>query len=439
MAPWLSELARLAELFFADAVAWLLGLTPLEFVRAFWALVFLELPRYAVTNVVVFGLYLAGRLERAPGRAPDMAPPTVAVVVPAYNEQATIAATVRSLLEQDYPRLDIVVVDDGSSDGTPQVIDRLRDRSAGRVRCYRMRERQGKSAALNLGLDVTRGAYVVFMDADSTMDRTAISRLLAHFDDPRVGAVAGDIGVRNQHENLLTRFQAVEYLISLSLARRFKAIVGILTIVAGAIGMFRRDLIERVGRLEPGPGNDSDLTIRVRKLGYQVAFAGAAVCLTTVPSTWRRWLRQRMRWDRSVIRNKMRKHGDVYRTGFASFSLSNYLAFVDTLFFTVALPVLWLVYVFDMVFNYPNEYGFILFGVLIIHVILNALRVLLGMTVTGRDFDWVDLLLVVPLFGFYRLMVRSVRVFAAVQELMFRTSYKDPFAPDKVRENMRVY
>lgn len=420
-----------------DAWDWLLLLSADQFVRAFWAIIFLELPRYTAANIYVLFLYLGGRFDRTTIEFSPATAPLVSIIVPAYNEGAIITETVASLTEQDYPNLEFVIVDDGSTDDTQERLAELKRWP--NVSVFRLAERQGKSAALNFGLQASRGEFVLFVDADSTLARDVVSHLIAIFEDPNIGAVSGDLGVRNHHTNLLTRMQAVEYLISLSLGRRFKAAMGILSIVPGAIGAFRRDLLNRIGGIEPGPGNDSDLTIRIRKLGVGIAFAGEATCLTTAPISWRHWYKQRMRWDRNIVRNRVRKHNDILNLKHASFNTSNFISYLDTFFFIAILPVIWLIYMVDIVIAYPGEYGYILIAVFILHLGLNFLRALMGLLITKRDLDIFDICIAVPLYGLYRLALKLVRIYAVGQELLFRSSYRDPFAPEKVRENMKVY
>jgi len=434
-----SVVASLVDIWYyvVDAWDWLLLLSPDQYLRVFWAVAFLELPRYALANVYVLYLYLTGAFDRTRIEQPLSVAPLVSIIVPSHNEGEIIGATVNSLAEQDYPNLEIVVVDDGSTDNTPDQFPELRRRP--RVSVFRLSRRQGKSAALNFGLGVSKGEYVVFMDADSTLARDVVTNLIAAFDSPDIGAVSGDLGVRNHQVNVLTRLQALEYLISLSLGRRFKAAMGILSIVPGAIGAFRRDLLTRIGGIEPGPGNDSDVTIRTRKLGMRIAFAGNATCLTTVPKNLNHWRKQRMRWDRNIIRNRARKHADIFDPNRASFSLSNFISFADTFFFVAILPIVWLIYMIDILVAYPGEYGYIFIAVLMLHVFLNFARALIGLLITDRTIDLRDILIAVPVYGFYRLLLKLVRITAVVQELAFRSSYRDPFAPEKVRENMKVY
>ncbi len=412
---------------------WISSMSFEQFVRVFWAIIFIEVPRYTFTTVYVF---LAHHLRRPREEVRSTPAPLVSVIVPSLNEAATLPETVRSLREQDYPSIEIIVVDDGSTDSTPLVADRLGN---GRVHYHRMQERQGKSAALNFGIGASRGSLLVFMDSDSTLNRDCISKLVSRFNNPGTGAVSGNIDVRNYSRNLLTWLQMLEYLITLSVGRRFKASVGILSIVPGAIGAFRRDLIERIGRFEPGPGNDSDLTIRTRKLGYQIEFANDAICRTMVPGKWRAWLKQRLRWDRNIIRNRVRKHRDIFNPAQANFIFSNFVSFLDTLLFVAILPVLWLVYAVDMFINFPGDLVFILFTIYVIHIVLNALRLAIAINVTELGHNPLLAFVLLPAYGVYRVLVKLVRIVALFQEGLFRTSYRDPFAPEKVRRQIPYF
>ncbi len=422
--------------FFQDTLAWIMNLGPAQFCRVFWAMLFLEIPRYVLTDFWILGVWLLqGRRTPMPVVPAD--PPLVSVVLPALNEEEVIEYTVKSLREQTYPKLEIIVVDDGSTDRTPEICRALAER--GWIRLLRMEVRQGKSAALNFGVRACRGEYVIFMDPDSTLDREAIVRLLEPFADPQVGAVAGNLEVRNQTVNLLTRFQALEYVTAMSVGRRFKAHAGILSIVPGAFGAFRRPLLDRVGGHEPGPGNDSDLTIRIRKLANRVAFAGDAICMTAAPTTWKSWVKQRLRWDRNIIRNRVRKHSDVYDIFQVNFGFANLVSFLDILFFAILLTFMWLVYFVDVMIHYPWQFPTILLANFVMHLILKLVQFFIGLAFSTRPRDHFPLIVVTPVFGFYRLAAKFVRIVATIQELVFRRSYRDPFAPEKVQREMEVY
>jgi cellulose synthase/poly-beta-1,6-N-acetylglucosamine synthase-like glycosyltransferase len=421
--------------FWAGTVSYVAGLGPGGFARVFWAYLALEVPRYLLTDLLVLVRHLRGK-DR-PRTTWPKASPLVSVVLPALNEEETIADTVRSIREQDYRALEIVVVDDGSTDRTAELCEELA--RAGSIRFFRFSERQGKSAALNFGTRVAAGDVVVYMDTDSSLDRNAISTMLKYLDDERVGAVSGNLGVRNVRASILTRLQAIEYLVSITVGRSFRARSGILAIVPGAFGMFRRELLERVGGHEPGPGNDSDLTIRVRKLHSRIAFAADATCLTNVPVRWRGWLRQRMRWDRNITRNRVRKHRDTYNVRQANFSVRNLLSFVDAVGFGIVLALVWTGYTIDVALSGREHSVDILVVNLILYFMLKVCQFGIALAVSDRRREHARLAPYLPLFELYRVALRLVRIAATLQELLFRASYRDPFAPSKVQAEMEVY
>ena len=148
---------------------------------------------------------------------------------------------------------------------------------------FRLHQRGGKSASVNLAIGAARGEIVVIADIDTTFDRDAVAIVLEYFADPTVGAVSGNLGVRNTSTNVITRQQAIEYAIGLALGRRIADALGILTIVSGAFGAFRRDALESVGRQDVEVGEDADLTMKLRRAGWRIRFAPDARALTDVP------------------------------------------------------------------------------------------------------------------------------------------------------------
>jgi poly-beta-1,6-N-acetyl-D-glucosamine synthase len=136
----------------------------------------------------------------------------------------------------------------------------------------RLEHRGGKSAAINLGLSACTGDIVVISDVDTTFDRSAFAELLGYFADPRVGAVSGSLGVRNASASLITRHQAIEYAIGIALGRIVQDSLGILSIVSGAFGAFRRAALEQVGGQDVEVGEDADLTMKLRRAGWRILF-----------------------------------------------------------------------------------------------------------------------------------------------------------------------
>jgi peptidoglycan-N-acetylglucosamine deacetylase len=219
----------------------------------------------------------------------------VAVVIPAYDEEAVLEGAVASALASDLPDLRVVVVDDGSTDGTWKVARRLaRDP---RVTALPQRPNQGKPAALDAGIAATEAELVVTVDADTVLSRDAVRLLvapLAH--DPGLGAVAGNIKVGNR-TGVLTLFQSLEYITGLNLGRRAQHVLGCITTVPGAAAAWRRAAVAEVGGV-PGDTRieDTDLTLTLQRAGWRVVYQPAAVAYTEAPDTWRGLVAQRTRW-----------------------------------------------------------------------------------------------------------------------------------------------
>jgi cellulose synthase/poly-beta-1,6-N-acetylglucosamine synthase-like glycosyltransferase len=221
--------------------------------------------------------------------------PLVSVIVPAYNEQKVICRTIDSLLASDYPKLEIIVVDDGSTDGTYEIaLERFGHRENVSILT---KPNSGKADALNVGLRNAKGDIVVALDADTIFTTKTISALAHRFADESVGAVAGNAKVGNR-VNLVTRWQALEYVTSQNFDRRAFASLNCITVVPGAVGAWRRSLLEQVGGFSSDTlAEDQDLTIEVRKLNYRVGYEENAIAYTEAPDTLKNLAKQRFRWS----------------------------------------------------------------------------------------------------------------------------------------------
>lgn len=247
---------------------------------------------------------LSGRSIRKARRATPLAPITgpVTVIVPAFNEAVGIEATLRSLVgsvhpDMSRPDLNIVVVDDGSTDSTATIVEGL---ALPGVRLIRQAN-QGKAAALRNGLTACETDLVVMIDGDTVFEPGTISELLRPFNDPAVGAVAGNAKVGNRR-SLLAKMQHLEYTASSALERRTLEVLGTATCIPGAVGAYRRVALESAG----GPSRetlaeDSDLTMSIVRAGWKVSFAPEARAWTEVPTTMTQFYRQRRRWAYGIL------------------------------------------------------------------------------------------------------------------------------------------
>ena len=245
-----------------------------------------------VVSVLTLVLALVERRRRRRKVWPAGPLPPVTVLVAAYNEAAVIAKLLDSLRRNHYPDLEVLVVDDGSTDGTADAV-----RSVGwdRVRLIRQ-PNGGKATALNRALAQARSEVVLTFDADSVLRPGTVAALARHFADPRVGAVAGHVKVGNRH-GLLTRWQSLEYLTAIGLDRTAQGLLDAIMVVPGACAAWRRDAMLEVGGFDHRTlAEDCDLTLSLQRAGWRIEHEPAAVAYTEVPQSPGALMRQRFRW-----------------------------------------------------------------------------------------------------------------------------------------------
>jgi cellulose synthase/poly-beta-1,6-N-acetylglucosamine synthase-like glycosyltransferase/peptidoglycan/xylan/chitin deacetylase (PgdA/CDA1 family) len=233
----------------------------------------------------------------------------VTVIVPAYNEAAGIEDTVMSLVESDWPfGLEVIVVDDGSTDGTGDIVRRLDIPGVWLVQ----QPNAGKPAALNAAIAAARTDIVVMVDGDTMFEPDTISRLVAPFSDPRVGACSGNAKVWNRRR-LLGRWQHIEYVMGFNLDRRLLAVCHAIPTVPGAIGAFRTGVLRAVGGVSDDTlAEDTDLTIAITRAGWRVVYVDDALAWTEAPFTAGDLWRQRYRWSYGTLQ-AMWKHRAAVR------------------------------------------------------------------------------------------------------------------------------
>jgi len=405
--------------------------------RFFWFFFVFEFVRYIVFDFIAISFYklkaffLKGKYERAKEEL-FRQNPLVSIIVPGKNEGKHILPLVKSLQEQTYKNLEIIIIDDGSDDDTPQICRTLLHK--GGIHKYLRNEvRGGKASAANFGMNEARGNFIVHIDADSSFDRDAIECIIIPFFlDSKIGAIAGNLKARNYSENLCTELQAIEYLKTIAVGRITLSAIKILRTVSGAFGAFRREVIERFGGWDVGPGLDGDISVKIKKLGYNVYMEPKAVCFTTVPTTFKALIKQRLRWNRSLIRFRLRKHKDVFLPT-QNFRFSTCIGFVENLLSNVILDVKWLVYMLDISFHFPAVAKYIIPLNYLLYTMSNIIQFLMAFWISERkseEFKMVPYLLLMPLYlGIY---MRAVRTYAYIQEIFGKTSYQDPWNPRKV-------
>jgi cellulose synthase/poly-beta-1,6-N-acetylglucosamine synthase-like glycosyltransferase/peptidoglycan/xylan/chitin deacetylase (PgdA/CDA1 family) len=262
--------------------------------------------------------------------------PKVAVLIPAYNEEKVIERTVRAVLNSKYPNLRVIVIDDGSRDRTLEVARNAfnAETAAGRVLILGKRN-AGKAEALNYGIEHIGDAELfVGIDADTIIAPDAISRLVPHFINPKVGAIAGNAKVGNR-VNLWTRWQALEYITSQNFERRALDVLGAVSVVPGAIGAWRVSAVREAGGFHTDTvAEDADLTMALLRLGYRVEYEDMALAYTEAPTHANGLMRQRFRWSFGILQAVYKHRGVFARKG-----VLGWIALPNIVVFQILLPL----------------------------------------------------------------------------------------------------
>ena len=262
--------------------------------------------------------------------------PRVAVLIPAYNEEKVIERTVQGALDSDYPNLRVIVIDDGSKDRTLEIARWAfaAEEAAGRVLIL-TKPNGGKAEALNFGLEHIGDAEVfVGIDADTIVAPDAITRLVPHFLNPKVAAVAGNAKVGNR-VNLWTRWQALEYITSQNFERRALNTMGAVSVVPGAIGAWRTTAVREAGGYHVDTvAEDADLTMALLRNGYRVEYEDRALAFTEAPTSANALMRQRFRWSFGILQAIFKHKGVFARKGALGF-----VALPNILIFQILLPL----------------------------------------------------------------------------------------------------
>jgi cellulose synthase/poly-beta-1,6-N-acetylglucosamine synthase-like glycosyltransferase/peptidoglycan/xylan/chitin deacetylase (PgdA/CDA1 family)/spore germination protein YaaH len=286
-------------------------------------------------RALIIGLLaLIEKLRPAPEDHPEYKPP-VTVLIPAYNEEAVIVDTVSAALASNYPKLEILVIDDGSKDRTAELVRKEFGRDQ-RVRLIEQAN-HGKPSALNHGLSEATGEVVVSIDADTIVDPQAIPRLVRHFADARIGAVAGNVKVMNRNR-WITRWQALEYITSQNLEKRAFDLLNCIPVVPGAVGAWRADVLRDHGGFSGETvAEDTDLTLTIRREGWKILYDEDAIGHTEVPETIDGLIRQRFRWTFGTLQ-AVWKHRDT--AGNPRYGTLGWVAIPNIVLFQILLPLI---------------------------------------------------------------------------------------------------
>jgi cellulose synthase/poly-beta-1,6-N-acetylglucosamine synthase-like glycosyltransferase/peptidoglycan/xylan/chitin deacetylase (PgdA/CDA1 family)/spore germination protein YaaH len=319
----------------ADAIAFFFlstGSWVLQWI--FFIGILLGLARLIFIGSLALGQWFRSRHRERIHAGSDYAP-FVSIIMPAYNEQLVIENTIRSLLASDYSAYEIIVVDDGSQDATSRVVEeKFGDEK--RVRLFKVAN-AGKAAALNTGLRYATGEIIIALDADTLFAPQTVGALAHRFYDKRLGAIAGNAKVGNR-VNIVTRWQALEYITSQNMDRRAFASLNCITVVPGAVGAWRRDLLMEAGGFPSDTlAEDQDLTLRIRRFGYTIGYEETATAWTEAPHNLRQLAKQRFRWAYGTLQCMWKHRDALFRPHFGALG---FIAMPNVWIFQILFPLI---------------------------------------------------------------------------------------------------
>jgi peptidoglycan/xylan/chitin deacetylase (PgdA/CDA1 family)/GT2 family glycosyltransferase len=365
-------------------------------------------------------LALVHRFSRRRRPPPPVPPQAVTVIIPAYNEARIIAKALAAVARLDPAPVEVIVVDDGSSDATAEVAAAaarevfaaadLRDGSERKSVRFRLvrQENSGKAAALNHGLLLATTPIAVVIDADTVVSPGLIGAFGPHFADPRVGAVAGNVKVGNRR-SLLAALQALEYVVALNLDRRAQDVARAMAVVPGASGAFRVAAVRQVGGYQSDTMvEDADLTAALQRAGWRIPYEPAAVAWTEAPEGLTDVVRQRRRWSYGTVQVVAKHRGALLEPAAGNFGL---IGLPWNLLSSVVLPVLgpfadlWLLYLVV-----SGQWG-VAAGVLALAVVADLVVAALAVAADGERWSLVAL---APLL---RLLWRPLQLAVVIRSL----------------------
>lgn len=368
--------------------------------------------------------------------------PQVSCLILCYAEGEDVKKSLHTLCEQLYPgKMEIIAIIDGAIQNrhtTHAVKQFIRTYGKSypnrRLLLVPKWQRGGRVSSLNAGLAVSNGDIIMALDGDTSFDNDMVSHAVRHFADPAVCAVSGALMVRNKNASFITRLQSIEYCLSLLLAKVGLSEFNILNNVSGAFGVFRRNILQAAGGWNTGSAEDLDLTLRMkqyfRRNKLKIVFEPLAVGHTDVPSTWRMFLLQRLRWDGDLIYIYLRKHQHSFNPRLIGWP--NFLTLLlGGLFFQIITPFIIIIYLVWLIITMPLATFLAINFVIYLYylttsIILFGYYLIISARHPGKDLFNILLL---PFFSIFMFIVRLWSCVAILNELWRRGHEESSMAP----------
>jgi cellulose synthase/poly-beta-1,6-N-acetylglucosamine synthase-like glycosyltransferase len=431
----------------AHALEMLLQLLLSPFNHGVWLFIFKFIPYVLFFELPVYVLIFLGMMRYVTRQSlePPGAPPyhpSVTCIITAYSEGESVERTIRSLAEQIYPGLiEILCLVDGAARNreTYEAARRMEDyvrRLPGRsLKVVPKWQRGGRVSSLNSGLSLSTGTVVMAVDGDTSFDNTMVRQAARHFQDPNVVGVSGCLRVRNAAASLWSRFQAIEYALSIHATRVGLSEFNIVNNISGAFGIFRRSFIQVLGGWDSGTAEDLDMTLRIKNYfgrhpHLRIRFEPLAIGHTDVPDTLRSFLRQRLRWDGDLFYIYVRKHPFSFRP--AIFGWRNLIMLLWTgFFFQLVMPFVIMIYTVWVFCFYPIAYMLAVTALVYLFYLLITLLFFIVFIAFFSERPRQDIRLVplLPLMPFFTFFNRIWAGLATLWEIIMKSHLDSAMAP----------
>ncbi|PID76427.1 MAG: N-acetylglucosaminyltransferase [Deltaproteobacteria bacterium] len=411
-----------------------------EFIYKFVPFVlFFELPLYIMIWLGIIRYYL---------RSHNLVPvkshfnPMVSCIVLCYSEGDEVKNTIISLTEQLYPgQIEILAMIDGAGknidtyNAAMSMQSLVSRRANRRLRVIPKWQRGGRVSSLNAGLSLSEGVIVMALDGDTSFDNTMVQKAVPHFADPNVVGVAGNLRVRNFRKSIITRLQALEYMLSIHAAKIGLSEFNVVNNISGAFGIFRKSMLETIGGWDSGTAEDLDMTLKLK--GYfgrnpqmRIVFEPGAMGHTDVPETFFGLLDQRLRWDGDLYYLYVRKRRQSFNhriIGVRNLLMTMWAG----LFFQLVMPMMIIVYTCYSFFLYPPAFviGLSMVIYLLYFIIVIIFFTIYIIMVSERKEQDLSLAFLLPLLPVFFFVLRLWSGIATLKELTLKTHLDSSMAP----------
>jgi len=387
--------------------------------------ILLDFPRYTLAAVVTaFRSVFVNAID------PDFKP-SVSVIISSYNGSGSLLDCLKAIQCQSYQPLEVIVVDDGSSENLNEILSCAKSQHLiqkaiiHRLRC-------GKSASVNHAARFAKGQLLLNIDDDTHLEKDAILELVSAFKNENTVIASGLITIRNAEASMITSLQSIEYALAMNSGRVFLDYFGAMPCCSGAFNMTRKDFFTQTFGLNTGPGEDLEITLRARQLGYDARFVETAHASVLAPETLPSLIGQRLRWDRDELNIRVNQYHEL---NFAHplHRLSEYIHTFDFFIFSFLSTILFPVYMLYLNSMLVQSYWNFLFDLYIYLLPFYLIPIALNFmnpSIRLRFFDF----LVLPIFPFYQgVLMKLVRLYAYCSEIILRESINDDYVPKRIR------